>query len=96
MRMIFLLMTLFLLAHPAQAQLPATVDGAPLPTLAPMLERTVPAVVNVSTRALVVESVSPLFDDPFFRRFFDLPAQPRQRQQQSLGSGVIVDADAWH
>jgi serine protease DegQ len=93
MKTILLLLSLFLVSSPAQAQLPAVVDGEPLPTLAPMLERTVPAVVNVSTRALVVESVSPLFDDPFFRRFFDMPAQPRERQRQGLGSGVIVDAD---
>jgi serine protease Do/serine protease DegQ len=33
-------------------------------------------------------------DDPFFRRFFDVPpdAKPRERQFQSAGSGVIVDA----
>jgi len=93
MKMILLLSLLLLVSSPVQAQLPAVVDGEPLPTLAPMLERTVPAVVNVSTRALVVESVSPLFDDPFFRRFFDMPAQPRERQRQGLGSGVIVDAD---
>ncbi len=92
----WLLLLLFLILQiaPAQAQLPAAVDGQPLPTLAPMLERTVPAVVNISTRALVVESVSPLFDDPFFRRFFDMPTQPRERQRQGLGSGVIVDAEA--
>ena len=92
MKTILLLLSLVLVSTPTQAQLPSAVDGQPLPTLAPMLERTVPAVVNVSTRALVVESVSPLFDDPFFRRFFDIPAQPRERQRQGLGSGVIVDA----
>ena len=37
---------------------------------------------------------NPLLDDPFFRRFFDVPpdAKPRERQFQSAGSGVIVDA----
>lgn len=93
MKTLLLLLSLVLVSTPTQAQLPSAVDGQPLPTLAPMLERTVPAVVNVSTRALVVESVSPLFDDPFFRRFFDIPAQPRERQRQGLGSGVIVDAE---
>jgi serine protease DegQ len=86
------LLLILLAAAAAQAQLPAAVEGQPLPTLAPMLERTVPAVVNVSTRATVVEAVSPLFDDPFFRRFFDLPTQQRERIRQGLGSGVIVDA----
>ncbi|WP_373054394.1 trypsin-like peptidase domain-containing protein, partial [Thioalkalivibrio sp.] len=79
-------------AAPATAQLPAAVDGQPLPSLAPMLERTIPGVVNIATRARVVESASPLFDDPFFRRFFDVPE--RERERQGLGSGVIVDADA--
>ena len=78
----------------ATAQLPAEVEGEPLPSLAPMLERTTPAVVNIATtgRALVAEN--PLLQDPFFRRFFDLPERPRERQTQSLGSGVIVDAEA--
>jgi S1-C subfamily serine protease len=37
---------------------------------------------------------NPLLDDPFFRRFFDVPpeSQPHERQFQSAGSGVIVDA----
>jgi serine protease DegQ len=77
----------------AAAALPADVDGQPLPTLAPMLERTLPSVVNISTTASVVETVSPLFDDPFFRRFFEMPRQQRERQQQGLGSGVIIDAE---
>jgi serine protease Do/serine protease DegQ len=34
----------------------------------------------------------PLLEDPFFRRFFEIPnGQNRERQKQSLGSGVIVD-----
>ena len=78
-------------AAPAFAALPAEVDGQPLPTLAPMLERTTLAVVNVSSKTRV-QVRNPFFDDPFFRRFFDMPDVPQERVQQSLGSGVIVDA----
>ena len=72
--------------------LPVAIDGEPLPSLAPMLEQTTPAVVNISTRG-TVNTPNPLFEDPFFRHFFDLPQRSQQRQTQSLGSGVIVDAD---
>ena len=78
---------------PALAALPAAVDGTPLPTLAPMLERVTPAVVNIATRDRVRQRENPLLSDPFFRRFFDLPAPQRRRPSQSLGSGVIIDAD---
>lgn len=81
------------LLQPAMAALPAIdSQGEPLPTLAPMLTQATPAVVNIFTRTQVPEQQHPLFADPFFRRFFDLP-QPRERHSQSLGSGVIVDAD---
>ncbi|NGP52789.1 DegQ family serine endoprotease [Thioalkalivibrio sp. XN8] len=80
-------------AMPATAQLPAVVDGTPLPSLAPVVERTSPAVVNIATRGSVeLRGNNPFMDDPFFRRFFDMPDQPRRRQTQSAGSGVIVDA----
>lgn len=87
-------------AHPTQAQsvaLPVmgfAADGRQqrLPSLAPMLEKVTPAVVNISTTTLIREQESPLFNDPFFRHFFDLPSRPRVRKNQSLGSGVIVDA----
>jgi Do/DeqQ family serine protease len=64
----------------------------PVPTLAPMLEKVTPAVVNVATESRVVMRRNPLLDDPFFRRFFDVPNLPRERRKQSLGSGVVVDA----
>ena len=35
----------------------------------------------------------PFFNDPFFRRFFDVPQQRRERRIAGLGSGVIFDAD---
>lgn len=67
-------------------------DSQTLPTLAPMLERTTSAVVNISTTGKVVVR-DPFFDDPFFRRFFDVPRQRRERRISGLGSGVIFDAD---
>ena len=80
-------------AWPAQAALPAQVEGQPLPTLAPMLERATPAVVNIASESRVALRRNPLLNDPFFRHFFDLPDQPRERKAQSAGSGVVVDAD---
>ena len=72
-----LLAWLFLwLPSTAIAALPAAVDGDSLPSLAPMLERTTPAVVNISTRGVAKTRQSPLLSDPFFRRFFDLPRRP--------------------
>jgi Do/DeqQ family serine protease len=80
------------------AALPATpVTDSPVPSLAPMVKRTSPSVVNIATRGTIKEKPgqrNPLMDDPFFRRFFDAPpdSKPRERQFQSAGSGVIVDA----
>ncbi len=80
------------LAPVVGAVLPAVVSGAPVPSLAPMLERITPAVVNIATTSRVEVKSNPLLSDPFFRRFFDFPRQRRERRKQSLGSGVIVDA----
>jgi len=79
----------------ASAQLPAKVGDAPVPSLAPMIKKISPAVVNIAVKGSVREQGgrNPFFDDPFFRRYFDIPEQgPRERQFQSAGSGVIVDA----
>ena len=74
---------------PATAALPASVAGQPVPSLAPMLEQAMPAVVSVNTKQ-VVRVRNPFFDDPFFRRLF--PQVPQERINESLGSGVIIDA----
>lgn len=69
-------------------------QGKPLPTLAPMLKDVNPAVVNIATFANQ-EIYNPLYNDPFFRRFFSIPDSRRYRQnkqKQSAGSGVIIDA----
>ena len=67
-------------------------DAAPMPSLAPMVKRVSPAVVNIATKGTIKEKPgqrNPLMDDPFFRRFFD---EPHERKFQSAGSGVVVDA----
>jgi len=81
------------LASPAGAALPMAVEGEPLPSLAPMLERVLPAVVNIYTESRVTERQSPFRSDPFFEKFFGTPPmQQRERRVSNLGSGVITDA----
>jgi Do/DeqQ family serine protease len=70
-------------------------QGAPparmgLPTLAPVLKEVTPAVVNIAVLSPSPLESNPLYQDPFFRRFFNLPDKPQP--QVSAGSGVIVDA----
>lgn len=78
-------------AAPVAAQ-----SASPVPSLAPIVKRVSPAIVNISTRGTIKQRgpQNPLLDDPFFRRFFDLPpgGGTRERQFQSAGSGVIIDA----
>lgn len=89
-----LLLTLSLLfSVQATAALPLAVEGQPLPSLAPMLERTTPAIVNISTSTHKQLRSHPLLEDPFFGWFFKQPRRQTEPQHQSLGSGVIVDAE---
>src|SRR5437762_10236719 len=93
MRPEFLLTLLVALAPAAlAAATPPAVGDTPLPTLAPMIKKVSPAVVNIATRGTIRERgpQNPLFDDPFFRRFFDAPPEggTRERPFQSAGSGV--------
>jgi serine protease Do/serine protease DegQ len=87
------LFCLTLITAPAAAFLPPAVGESPMPSLAPMLAQVTPAVVNISTEGHVELRTNPLFNDPFFRRFFNVPNMPQSRKTQSLGSGVIVDAN---
>jgi len=84
-------LALALIAGGAAAQIPS---GTPLrdgvPTLAPILEKVTPAVVNIAVLQASPEEQNPMLRDPFFRRFFGGPAQPEP--QIAAGSGVIVDA----
>lgn len=65
-------------------------DG--MPTLAPLVDKVTPAVVNVAVKAKLDMEENPLFKDPKFRRFFDLPDRIPPQERSSVGSGVIIDA----
>jgi len=81
----------------AVAGIPTYMDGQPMPSLAPMIEKTRPAVVNIATRGSVDIQNHPLLNDPLFRRFFKgFENLPQRKEVKSLGSGVIIDADAGH
>lgn len=68
-------------------------QGQSLPSLAPMLKKVNPAVVNISTTS-TRQVNNPLLNDPFFRRFFNVPeGYQQQRKANSAGSGVIIDAE---
>ena len=65
--------------------------GAPMQTIAPVVSRVTPGVVGISMHGRVRED-NPLFQDPLFRRFFNLQQGPIERETEAAGSGVIVDA----
>jgi S1-C subfamily serine protease len=72
------------IAFAARAQIPG------VPTLAPVLEKVTPAVVNIAVLQKSPEDENPMLRDPFFRRFFGGPGE--SEPQIAAGSGVIVDA----
>lgn len=74
-------------AQPASADV--VTEARSLPDV---LEEVTPTVVNIAVTSRVTQQTNPLYNDPFFRRFFDLPDMPQPRPRMSAGSGVIVDA----
>ncbi|MCH8846402.1 MAG: DegQ family serine endoprotease [Proteobacteria bacterium] len=88
-----LILALSLISSSVLSVIPGAIDGKQLPSLAPMLDQVTPAVVNIATEGKIQVRLNPLFSDPFFRRFFNVPDRPMERKTQSLGSGVIVDAE---
>ena len=89
MTMVCVAVLLGAMPTPAGAQQVPIVGG--IPTLAPILEKVTPAVVNIAVKSKAPAQENPLLNDPFFRFFFDIPQQ-EARPQISAGSGVIVDA----
>jgi serine protease Do len=80
-----LLCAFLIIAEPVFAHIADTV-----PTLAPIVREVTPSVVNISVRGRIKEE-NPLYRDPLFREFFDLPKEI-EHEFQAAGSGVIVDA----
>ncbi|RSC30037.1 DegQ family serine endoprotease [Agrobacterium sp. FDAARGOS_525] len=76
---------------PAQMTVPVS-SSTRLPTLAPMLEQVTPAVVNIAVVSRAPAQDNPLYSDPNFRKFFNLPEQ-QQQARMSAGSGVIIDTN---
>jgi serine protease Do/serine protease DegQ len=67
--------------------------SAGVPSLAPMLENVTSAVVNIYTIS-EVEGQNNYIDDPFLRKFFNIPEQQKSKKKNrsGLGSGVIIDS----
>ncbi len=93
-------------AAPVPAWVPAWAQSKTAPetktqielSFAPVVKKVAPAVVNIfSKRVIRRRSVSPFFNDPYFKRFFGkdfgMFGLPKERIQKSLGSGVIVSED---
>lgn len=73
-------------ASPAQIKL----------SFAPVVEAVAPAVVSITTRKASRRSTDPFANDPFFKYFFrdfGVPFRQEEREQASLGSGVLVRGD---
>jgi serine protease Do len=80
---------LLLPARSGLAQIPEF-SGGKVPTLAPLVREVTPSVVNLSVQGRIKDD-NPLYRDPLFREYFDVPRE-REREIQAVGSGVIVDA----
>ena len=83
---VMLVMTSALVFAQWPAELPSS-GGRP--TLSPLLKKVTPAVVNVGVQGSTSRRNNPLYNDPFFRRFFNVPEQAPSRPRQSGGAGVI-------
>jgi serine protease Do len=71
-------------------------------TFAPVVQKVMPTVVNIfSSRKVATDTrnLEQFFEEPFSRRFlgdqFRQPLIPRERQERSLGSGVVISSDGY-
>jgi serine protease Do len=78
------------LLSPSFAQMQQLATGK-VPTLAPLVRKISPSVVNISVHGRVKED-NPLYREPLFREYFDVPKQ-LEREFKGVGSGVIIDSE---
>jgi Do/DeqQ family serine protease len=84
-------LTAAMLAAAPPSSTHAALPEAQQRTVAPLLRKITPSVVNIATRT-EAGVANPLLQDPFFRRYFGIPDSAVRRETRSSGSGVIVDA----
>lgn len=89
MLLVFILLSTSLFGY---AHWPLSLSENERPTLAPLLEEVMPAVVSISTSGTIQRSPSGHFQERNLRRFFRFPDQEPSTPAQGAGSGVIVDA----
>lgn len=66
-------------------------QGAAIPTLAPLVKKVTPSVVNIAVKGRVAQEQNPLLNDPFFRKFFNVPDTPAEQEisaQVALGCAI--------
>src|SRR5690349_7378990 len=85
-----LLVLVWLLSLPTALAQISDLGSGHVPTLAPLVKEVTPAVVNISVQGKIRED-NPLYHDPLFREFFDVPRH-LEKEINATGSGVIVDA----
>ena len=84
---------IFMLISTASFSNQSNLFSAGVPSLAPMLEDVTPAVVNIYTISEAEEKTQRI-DDPFLRKFFNIPGQQKSKKKNraGLGSGVIINS----
>lgn len=96
-----ILILLLFFANSAYANIPQFISSEKTPTLAPIIKNAAPAIVNISIIPKKREVTNPLFEDPFFNKFFkdfhqfkqfDFEEKDQNNRQQSIGSGVIINS----
>ncbi len=83
-------------APPPPTRPPGNAEDFGMVSYSRAVELAAPAVVNVYTTKTVASRPAPFAEDPLLRRFFGDKAPPQdKRQENSLGSGVIISSQGY-